>query len=307
MSDAPSPDGKFLPISVMLNESIKGKMPSGATREDWQKYNSSFVYTPITPYGLASDIWRGYSFCPVFHRRRKKENFKAAHHIAFDFDRGDASLDALSNHEFINIFSSFAYSTPSSTPDNPRSRVVFIFDQPYTNIAEYEQLYQALLWSLELPADPSCKDALRLFYGSPGCKVWTNWSILPRKSADFVVAEWIAAHPAPVVKDTLIIPPADSGRLFGHVLSRLGERIAAAIPGERHKTVNTIAYTIGGYVAGGYISEGDAFAFVGNAIRRMITSNPDHHLETATQAIRDGQQQPIYLSIEQAPSLSNVL
>lgn len=300
-------DTKHYPIAVMLNKSIKGKMPSGATREDWQAYNSSFVYTHTTPYGLAGEIWRGYSFCPVFSQRRKKENFKAAHHIAFDFDKGDASLDALSRHEFINIFASFAYSTPSSTQDNPRSRVVFIFDRPYTNLKDYEQLYQALLWWLELPADPACKDALRLFYGSPGCKVWTNWSILPRPSADFVVAEWIAAHPAPVVKDALIIPPADSGKLFGYVLSRLGERIAAAIPGERHKTVNTIAYTIGGYVAGGYISEGDAFAFVDNAIHKMITSNPDHHIETATQAIRDGQQQPIYLSVEQAPSLSNVL
>ena len=298
---------KYYPIEVMINRSIKGKMPAGATRDDWRQYNSSFVFHKTTPYGLASDIWRGFSFCPVFAERRKKENFRKAWHIAFDFDRGDSSLDALSNHEFINIFSSFAYSTPSSTPDNPRSRVVFIFDQPYTDLHEYEQLYQALLWWLELPADPSCKDALRLFYGSPGCKVWTNWSILPRKSADFVVAEWIAAHPAPGVKDTLIIPPADSGRLFGHVLSRLGERIAAAIPGERHKTVNTIAYTIGGYVAGGDISEGDAFAFVDNAIHKMITSNPGHHAETAKQAIRDGQQQPIYLSIEQAPSLSNVL
>jgi hypothetical protein len=147
---------KMYPISVMINRSIKGKMPSGATPADWQQYNAAWRLSDTTPYGLAGEVWRGYSFVSVFNRRRKKENFVKAHHIAFDFDSGDSSLDALSQHEFINIFASFAYATPSSTPDNPRSRVVFIFDKPYADINEYETQYQALLWWLDLPADPSC-------------------------------------------------------------------------------------------------------------------------------------------------------
>lgn len=296
-------DTKHYPIAVMLNKSVKGKMPSGATREDWQAYNSSFVYTPTTPYGLAGEIWRGYSFCPVFSQRRKKENFKAAHHIAFDFDKGNSSLDALSQHEFINIFSSFAYSTPSSTQDNPRSRVVFIFDQPYTNLKEYEQLYQALLWWLELPADPACKDALRLFYGSPGCKVWTNWSILPRSSADFVVAEWIAAHPAPVVKDTLIIP--SGGGNIGKVINALLDNIKNAPDGEKHTTLNRMSYVIGGYVGGGYISQPEAINLIRATVDAMPTVKDRHSAyATAEIAVNDGTRSP--LSLDRVVTLEEI-
>lgn len=283
-------DAKQYEIAVMLNKFVKGKMPSDG---NWQAYHSAWAYTPTTPYGLASEIWRGYSFCPVFSQRRKKENFKAAHHIAFDFDSGNSSLEALSQHEFINIFSSFAYSTPSSTPDNPRSRVVFIFDQPYTDLKEYEQLYQALLWWLELPADPSCKDALRLFYGSPGCKVWTNWSILPRSSADFVVKEWTAQLPPVLDRPSFIIP---SGGNIGKVINSILDRIKGAPDGEKHTTLNRMSYVIGGYVGGGYLSQPEAV----NLIRATIDSMPtvkdrQSAYTTAEIAVNDGTKSPLSL------------
>ncbi len=285
---------KYYPIEVMINRSIKGKMPAGATRDDWRQYNSSFVFHKTTPYGLASDIWRGFSFCPVFAERRKKENFRKAWHIAFDFDRGDSSLDALSKHEFISIFSSFAYSTPSSTPDNPRSRVVFIFDRPYTDIVEYEQLYQALLWWLELPADPSCKDALRLFYGSPGCKVWTNWSVLPRSSADFVVREWLDHLPPVVERQTMVIPASEGGNRINKIISTLLTKIHNAPDGEKHTTLNRTAYVIGGYVGGGYISQIEAI----NMLRATIDTMPTVRdrsaaYVTAEIAVNDGTRSPL--------------
>jgi hypothetical protein len=283
-------DTKQYEIAVMLNKFIKGKMPEGG---DWKAYNSAFSYTPTTPYGLASEIWRGYSFCPVFSQRRKKENFKAAHHVAFDFDSGNSSLDALSQHEFINIFSSFAYSTPSSTPDNPRSRVVFIFDQPYTDLKEYERLYQALLWWLELPADPSCKDALRLFYGSPGCKVWTNWSILPRSSADFVVAEWTAQLPTVLDRPSFIIP---SGGNISKVINSILDRIKSAPDGEKHTTLNRMAYVIGGYVGGGYLSQPEAVNLIRATVDAMPTvKDRQSAYTTAEIAVNDGTRSPLSL------------
>lgn len=285
---------KYYPIEVMVNRSIKGKMPSGATRDDWRQYNSSFVFHKTTPYGLASDIWRGFSFCPVFAERRKKENFRKAWHIAFDFDRGDSSLDALSNHEFINIFSSFAYSTPSSTPDNPRSRVVFIFDQPYTNISDYEQLYQALLWWLELPADPSCKDALRLFYGSPGCKVWTNWSILPRSSADFVVREWLDHLPPVIERQTMVIQASEGGNRINKIINTLLTKIHNAPDGEKHTTLNRTAYVIGGYVGGGYIPQIEAVNMIRATIDAMQNvRDRNAAYVTAEIAVNDGTRSPL--------------
>ena len=285
---------KYYPIEVMINRSIKGKMPAGSTRDDWRQYNSSFVFHKTTPYGLASDIWRGFSFCPVFAERRKKENFRKAWHIAFDFDRGDSSLDALSKHEFISIFSSFAYSTPSSTPDNPRSRVVFIFDRPYTDIVEYEQLYQALLWWLELPADPSCKDALRLFYGSPGCKVWTNWSILPRSSADFVVREWLDHLPPVVERQTMVISASEGSNRINKIISTLLTKIHNAPDGEKHTTLNRTAYVIGGYDGGGYISQIEAVNMIRATIDAMQNvRDRNAAYVTAEIAVNDGTRSPL--------------
>ncbi len=293
---------KLYPISVMINRSIKGKMPTGATSEDWQRYNREWRLYQTTPYGLAGEIWRGYSFCPVFRNRRKKENFVEAHHIAFDFDKGNASLDALSKHEFVNFFASFAYSTPSSTEDNPRSRVVFIFDKPYTDLHEYEQLYQALLWWLELPADPSCKDALRLFYGSPGCKVWTNWSILPRSSADFVIEEWKAQLP-PTIDRTPFVIPSDGN--ISRLIDTLLDKIKHAPDGEKHTTLNRIAYVIGGYVGGGYLSRPDAVAAIRGVIDTMPTIRDRHAAYTTAEiAVNDGTRSP--LTLDRVVSLEEI-
>lgn len=168
-------------VSIMINRSIKGKMPAGANGSDWATYHNSFKREAMTAHEFAANVYRGYSYCPVYDGRRKQENFTEAWHIAFDFD--SAGINDLRGVPWVDYFLSFAYSTPSSTTDNPKCRAVFIFEQPIQSAESYRELYHALAWWFQrdgLETDPACKDVIRLYYGSPKCELWDNWSILPR-------------------------------------------------------------------------------------------------------------------------------
>ena len=56
-----------------------------------------------------------------------------------DDDRGTAasSLQALAEDQFIAAHAAFLYESPSRTPDCPKSRIVFILDQPFSSAEGY--------------------------------------------------------------------------------------------------------------------------------------------------------------------------
>ncbi len=88
--------------------------------------------------------------------------------IGVDLDQGP-SVDSLRQMPFIQAHAFLIYATPSSTPAAPRSRIFFRLDQPITSLETYRQLVVNLLGhlqSLGLQPDPSCKDGVRMFYGS---------------------------------------------------------------------------------------------------------------------------------------------
>lgn len=199
-------------ISVGINRTAKGKIPRDAPKNAWAEFHRGWQYEQMTARDLAANVYRGFSFAPVFDGRKNRAHFTEAWHIALDFDCGDerASLEILQADDFIDYFCSFAYYTPSSKPHAYRSRVVFILDQPFTNADDYEAALSALAWWFP-DSDQSTTDAARFFYGSQGAQVWTNWSILPRPSLDYVVEEWrkssppaqpIAARPVVATSDT---------------------------------------------------------------------------------------------------------
>jgi hypothetical protein len=229
-------------IAAMINHTQRGKMPADATPEDWRRFNAAFARQELTAHDLAAEIWRGFAFAPVYGGgRRVKANFEAAWHIALDLDTGDgrSSLQALAGDEFADWFASFAYTTPSHTAAAPRARLVFVFphDDPITDIAEYETLYRALLWRYPA-ADQATKDAVRLFYGSPECEVWGNWSIFPGPARQVAIDQYLehiaaTAPPLPAVQ----ITGGDYHRYAAKALERGADRIAQATTGERHKAL----------------------------------------------------------------------
>lgn len=183
-------------ISIMLNTRLRGKMPADASAKQWHDYHAGFVQSTVTAHEFAAHVYRGYSFCPVYHDQRKQGNFVEAWHVAFDFDEN--GIDDLKRSPWVDYFISFAYSTPSSTVANPKCRAVFIFEQPIMDAKRYRKLYRALAWWFErdgLKTDPACKDIIRLYYGSARCEVWDNWSILPRAAQNEFIAEYERNNP----------------------------------------------------------------------------------------------------------------
>ena len=79
---------------------------------------------------------------------RSDANFISAEHIGLDDDRGTAesSLQALAEDPFIAAHAAFLYESPSSTPDCPKSRIVFILDRPFTTADEYRTAQEAMWW-----------------------------------------------------------------------------------------------------------------------------------------------------------------
>jgi hypothetical protein len=178
--------------------------------------------------------------------------------MAFDFDTDGAALDYLMRPESTAwTFGSFAYSTPSSTENHPKSRVVFVLAEPIETPEKFRALHQALAAEFEREGsktDPSCKDSLRLYYGSPDCKVVTNWSVLTPGIVDFFIERYEAEHP-PVIKkaDKTVkgLPPSND--YIERRVNGLLEKVVLAADGEKHTTLNKMAYTLGGLVAGGHL------------------------------------------------------
>lgn len=300
-------------IQIMLSRHLKGKAPPEWEPKDWKKFYRTFIPTNLTPYHFAAMIWQGYSFTPIYSNgRRKEENFCAAYHIAFDFDEDGAALDFLMREGSTAwLFSSFAYSTPSSTADHPKSRVVFVFDEPITDSNLFRELYQALAWRFESEGsktDPSCKDPLRLYFGSLGCEVSPNWSVLTTVSNDplrpsmlgFFINEYQIANPPPPPppKNPSIVKTPASDSYIESRINKLLDNVINAPNGEKHNTLNRNAFVLGGLVAGGYLSRFDAVSKLENAIRTNGQAKDLNAAKTTIEtAVSDGMAKPI--TIEQ--------
>jgi hypothetical protein len=201
-------------------------------------------------------------------------------------------------------FASFAYSTPSSTDEAPRSRVVFVFAEPITTPERYREVYQALAWTIAQDgghADPQCKDPLRLYYGSPGCKVIPNWAVLTPEVIEVVLGQYAAAHP-PQRQEVAATPlPKPNGgdyapRYVTYLLEKLCDNIRYAPDGERHGARLRNARTAGGYIATGVFDRYDAEgALVAAAVAN--TSNPASAEKTIRDGIEYGLQHPLYPSV----------
>lgn len=169
-------------LRVAINTKYTGKMPKGATLEQWGAFNDSFQTKLLTVDQLITEIQKGHSFTVALkpNARRKAENFTSAQHIALDFDTCDerSSLDCLAADEFIGKYATFLYTSPSHTPEEPRARAVFILDKQIDDPVIYGQYVQALVNKYGM-ADKQAKAAAQLWFASKGCEVRKLGGVLP--------------------------------------------------------------------------------------------------------------------------------
>ena len=181
-------NGKNSAVAVSINRSVVGKIPRDAPQKAWARFHSQWQPEAMNAHELAVNVWKGYSFAPVFKTRKIKADFSEAWHLALDYDCGDerAKFDNLLEDYVIKTYSSFLYYTPSSEPPAYKARVVFIFDKPYRTVEEYEKVIKAFAWRYP-DSDQSTTDAARFFYGSLGAELRGQWSLLPQNIAAEVV------------------------------------------------------------------------------------------------------------------------
>lgn len=303
-------DERNRPIRIFLNRSRYTKIPKDASQDEWRVFHRQWAPFETTARGMAIELYRGYSVAHLHEGRKTKDHWREAWYIALDFESGDkrSSLDYLAQQDLINTFASFGYTTPSHTEDDPHTRIVWIFDEPITDLETYEDLYRALL--AEFPwADHSTKDATRFFYGSRDCQVWTNWSILPRPSWEYLVKRWQAAQPKPEPVRTIRVPL--SGNFANYVTAAVENECAAierAADGDRHRTRFAAAAALGRLVAAPWanLNKSDAFDKLVQAAMKN-TETPRADIERViSDGITEGMSEPRPMPVLEI-ELKNVL
>lgn len=301
-------------LEIMASTALKGKAPAAWQSRDWARFHRTFKRRTLTPREMAIHVYRGYSFTPVYTEARKEEYFWWAYHIALDFDTGDesSSLPFLMERPgtFAWMFASFGYSTPSSTPAAPRSRVVFVLDFPLLTPADYRAAYAAVAWRMAEEGshtDPACKDPLRIYYGSPGCQVSPNWSVLPEPALGVLLEQYAEAHPPqpqPAAPPRVIVPPDEKRQQSK--LAQLGDRVHRAAQGEGHMTLLKTARLAGGYIASGALDRAAVIAeLTAAALSRPWADDSAEIERVILDGIANGENAP--LQFTSVPSLMEVL
>lgn len=162
----------------------------------WGRFNGAFQRETHTAESLLAEIRQGHSFCCVLRdddcgldhcgerfccpmRKydvthcgrpfgyRKNSHFLSAQTLELDFDQGDetSSIPHLMGRAFIREYAALLYSTLSSTPEAPKSRVVFVMEEPITDADHYRNARIALLHR-HPESDQAIKDSARFMYGS---------------------------------------------------------------------------------------------------------------------------------------------
>lgn len=300
-------------LQIMGSTALQGKAPATWKAGDWARFHRSFTPMTLTPREMAIHVWHGHAFTPVFTEGRKEEYFKWAYHIALDFDTGDetSALPFLMERPgtFAWLFASFGYSTPSSTEEHPRSRVVFVLDFPILSPDEYRAAYAAVAWRMAeegSATDPACKDPLRLYYGSPKCKVAANWSVLSSPALAVLMDEYREAHPPQVHHAPPRVAVEPDAKRIQHKLAQIGERVRLAPQNEGHTTLLRMARLGGGYVASGALDETAVInELSAAALARPWADDPAEIERVILDGIAHGKGAPLQFTA--APSLMGML
>lgn len=183
----------LLRFQVSINRLWPGeKLAIGDRR--WARFNGAFKKETHTCESLLAEIRKGHSFCCILggcdldhcgvrwccpHRKndpdhcgrpvgyRNASHFVSAQTLELDFDQGNemSSIPYLLTDPFIAEYASFMYSTLGSSPQTPKTRVVFVLESPITDPGLYHRGRKALLAAYP-KSDQSIKDVARFLYGS---------------------------------------------------------------------------------------------------------------------------------------------
>jgi hypothetical protein len=172
-------------VSRML---LDHKIPAGDVL--WPKFNASFDNVELETADIMQAVYDGFPLT-TWHKNqwRHSNNFICGQHLGLDFDHGGQSLMSLAGDKFISKYGAFVYTTMSHTEEAPRLRAMFVLDAPIQQAANYSMAASALLWMFGT-ADRACRDAVRFWYGSPGCQFEYINEVLPLDVVKRLIANY---------------------------------------------------------------------------------------------------------------------
>jgi hypothetical protein len=143
--------------------------------EDWQ---DAFELITTEGYATSSELVSDH---------RTEDNFVSRQLVMVDIDDG-MTIQELFGNDFYNEFGAGFYVTPSHTDEKHRFRIMFVLEEPECDAHRLRKIIRGLLEVYET-ADKNCKDASRLYYGTPNCVIKeTRDKKLPNLIADELVA-----------------------------------------------------------------------------------------------------------------------
>ena len=154
-----------LPVSINRGFLDKSPTEEGA----WSK---GFSPWEITPEQLNRAIKRGFAYGPIFRgEQRKNENFVRCGVISLDFD-GAPTAEEVSHHPVVQEALTILYTTPSSTKEVRRFRMIFALEHPIESMRDWVSATRSL--ALQLRSDLAAVDGARMFFGSSkgDTRVW---------------------------------------------------------------------------------------------------------------------------------------
>jgi hypothetical protein len=190
---------------VAVNRRVRGKGKLKSGSPDFGRFNMDFENEQLTLDGLIAAITAGHAWtAPHEHMRhhrptrrqpdylttyRVKENVISSQLLALDADTGDerSTFAAWLADPFVSRYAALLHETASATAEDPRTRVIFLLDEPLPP-AEYELGLQALLARYPY-CDQSITHAAVAFFGAPGCRYVRLGNVLP---VELLQAELIA-------------------------------------------------------------------------------------------------------------------
>jgi len=158
--------------------------------KNFEALAAKFEDTEGTLEDIKNHVLKGRAICAglLGGNRRDKDNFIGSQWVLLDIDNSAIKLDENGKkvkdenghaikvydpqltigealeHPFVKAHCSLIYTSPSHTADWHRFRLIFLLPEFVSDVPTYEAIVR--LTMDELPCDPACKDAVRMFYGS---------------------------------------------------------------------------------------------------------------------------------------------
>jgi hypothetical protein len=265
---------KEITFQVALNQKYRDKVKPGDGR--FWDFNMTFQNSRLTLPKLLNAIRAGYAWTAPHRRRQHRPTAANPHYhttyrvkeivissqlLALDSDTGDerSHFETLLGDTFIGQYAALLHATASSTPDAPRTRVIFLLEKPLAP-AEYEQALRVLLHRYPF-CDQSVNHAAVVFYGARDCSFHPTGNILPLDALETQLLQPFAAflenerQQREAARQARLAAygsreqpaPEQAARYVAALYEKRLAELAATEPGSglRHRRLYTAAITIG--------------------------------------------------------------